>query len=438
MDLSVTEKTIIAVLAYSSQFNHPLTENELINRLFKPSFLSLLQNKKVSSKKLTRKDFLTAIDSLKKKKVIFQKNELLALSTKNLSGKRDVGVEKFKQEVVDDLVLLSEKIPWVLGVVITGSYAAGMIERDDDLDFLIITKKNRLWLTRLLFLFLSWIKGRRPHLPKGDLSHSWDFNFWLDETSLSMSGKKRSIYEAYEILQTKWVVKKQDIKARFFEQNKWVYDYFLFADLPKINSGKKVLETKFDPLLWLEKIAFFIQNYYRQLRHGKQNTNLHSAFFHQGSTRKNILSNWKKEYLKAVSKKVLVTGVFDVLHQEHGKFLKAAKKRGDYLIIGIETDNRVKKIKGDSRPINNQNQRKTSLEKLGIADEVFILPSKFTRKTDYQKLIKDISPNVLAVSSHSSHLDVKKRIMKECGGELKVVLNHNPKFSSTKIINGFK
>ena len=440
MDLSVAEKTIIAVLAYSSQFNHSLTQNELIERIFKPEFLSLLQDKKIKSKNPKRDEFLSAINSLKKQKIIFQNKDKLALSKKYLSKKIDNSVKDFKQEVVEDLVSLSKKIPMVLGVVVTGSYAAGMIERDDDLDFLIITKKNRLWLTRLLFLFLSWIKGRRPHLPSGDLSHSWDFNFWLDETNLSMSENKRSIYEAYEVLQTKWIVNKNNVKTRFFKQNEWVYDYFLFADLPDINSYIESPKTKsIDLFLWLEKLAFFIQNYYRQLRHGKQNTSLHSAFFHQKSTRKNILNNWKKEYLKAVSlKKVLVTGVFDVLHQEHKKFLRAAKKEGDYLIVGLETDNRVKKIKGESRPINSQEQRKTNLESLGIADEVFILPSEFTKKSDYQGLIKEISPNILAVSAHTLHLDVKEKIMNECGGKLKIVLNHNPRFSSTKIINGSK
>jgi cytidyltransferase-like protein len=440
MDLSVAEKTIIAVLAYSSQFNHSLTQNELIERIFKPEFLSLLQDKKIKSRKINRDEFLLAINSLKKKKIIFQNKKELALSKEHLSKRTNIDIKDFKQEVVEDLVSLSKKIPWVLGVVITGSYAAGMIEREDDLDFLIITKKNRLWLTRLLFLFLSWIKGRRPHLPSGDLSHSWDFNFWLDETSLSMSEDKRSIYEAYEVLQTKWVVNKDSIKTRFFKQNEWVYDYFLFADLPEIDSYTESPKIKSpDMFLWLEKLAFFIQNYYRQIRHGKQNTSFHSAFFHQKSTRKNILDNWKKEYLKATSsKKVLVTGVFDVLHQEHKKFLKAAKKEGDYLIIGIETDSRVKKIKGDNRPVNNQEQRKLNLEKLDMADEVFILPREFTKKSDYQRLIKEVSPSILAVSAHSSHLDVKKKIMNECGGKVKVVLKHNPKFSSTKIINGSK
>lgn len=132
--------------------------------------------------------------------------------------------------------------------------------------------------------------------------------------------------------------------------------------------------------------------------------------------------------------KILATGAFDILHEEHLIFLKKAKKLGGFLIVGIESDLRVRRIKGEGRPINNQKIRFKNLLDLKIADKVFILPEEFDKKEDHLFLIKKIKPHILAVSSHTSHLEKKRKIMGLIGGELVVVHDHNPRVSSTKII----
>ena len=133
-------------------------------------------------------------------------------------------------------------------------------------------------------------------------------------------------------------------------------------------------------------------------------------------------------------KVVLVTGVFDVLHQEHLNFLYKAKQRGDLLIIGIESDARVKKLKGKDRPINGQESRQQNLEKLNLADIVFVLPEEFELSSQHQNLIQVIKPDVLAVSSHTPNLRAKQQILQKFGGKVIVVYKRNPKISSTKII----
>jgi len=132
--------------------------------------------------------------------------------------------------------------------------------------------------------------------------------------------------------------------------------------------------------------------------------------------------------------KVLVTGVFDILHKEHILFLNKAKALGDYLIIGVESDIRVKQMKGEDRPINSQKVRKVNLEKLKIANDVFILPEEFNKPIHHKKLIQNIKPKILAVSSHTKHLDKKQVILSELGGKVVIVHNHNPKISTTKIL----
>ena len=132
--------------------------------------------------------------------------------------------------------------------------------------------------------------------------------------------------------------------------------------------------------------------------------------------------------------KILVTGVFDILHQEHLNFLKKAKQLGDVLVVGVESDLRVKKMKGEGRPVNKQEQRKVNLEKLNIADEVFILPEKFASPADHLQLLQKIKPDILAVSSHTAFLDKKEKSMQEIGGRVAVVHQHNPNISTTKIL----
>jgi rfaE bifunctional protein nucleotidyltransferase chain/domain len=131
---------------------------------------------------------------------------------------------------------------------------------------------------------------------------------------------------------------------------------------------------------------------------------------------------------------VLATGVFDVLHHAHRQFLMNAKKNGDMLLVGLESDRRVKMIKGPDRPINNQQKRKQQLEELGIADVVFVLPEQFSTKEDRIALIQLIKPAVLAVSSHSPHQEAKQAIMSMVGGKLEVVMEHDPSISTTHLI----
>ncbi|MGI6573807.1 MAG: D-glycero-beta-D-manno-heptose 1-phosphate adenylyltransferase [Fermentimonas sp.] len=87
---------------------------------------------------------------------------------------------------------------------------------------------------------------------------------------------------------------------------------------------------------------------------------------------------------------VFTNGCFDILHVGHVKYLEEAKKYGDVLILGLNADSSVKKLKGDSRPINTQDDRAYILASLRSVDYVVI----FEEETPYE-LIKAIKPHVL-------------------------------------------
>ena len=130
----------------------------------------------------------------------------------------------------------------------------------------------------------------------------------------------------------------------------------------------------------------------------------------------------------------LVTGVFDLLHEEHFIFLKKAKNLGDLLLVGLESDVRVRQMKGEGRPINKQEIRLENLQKSGIADFIFILPEEFSKPDNHRQLINRIRPDFMAVSSNTFFQAEKAKILAEFSAKLVVVHDFNPEFSSSKII----
>lgn len=106
---------------------------------------------------------------------------------------------------------------------------------------------------------------------------------------------------------------------------------------------------------------------------------------------KNSQKNKNSEHWGKSDKTIVFTnGCFDLLHKGHKDFLFKASKFGNKLIIGVNSDASVKKIKGKSRPIENQDIRKRNLLNLKYVDSVFI----FEESTP-MNLIKKICPDVL-------------------------------------------
>ena len=116
-------------------------------------------------------------------------------------------------------------------------------------------------------------------------------------------------------------------------------------------------------------------------------------------------------------KKVLVGGCFDLLHYGHIAFLKQAKTHGDSLAVALESDENVRRMKGDVRPIHSQAQRKEMLEALKFVDEVISLPPMHTDK-EYLELIQRIKPQVIAITEGDPITEKKQQHAKIVGAEL--------------------
>ncbi len=96
--------------------------------------------------------------------------------------------------------------------------------------------------------------------------------------------------------------------------------------------------------------------------------------------------------LKAKGKKIVTTnGVFDILHIGHIRYLQEAKKLGDILIVAVNSDSSVKKIKGPKRPLNNEKDRAEALAALECVDYVAIF-----NEENPIKILGIIKPNIHA------------------------------------------
>jgi len=126
--------------------------------------------------------------------------------------------------------------------------------------------------------------------------------------------------------------------------------------------------------------------------------------------------------------KVFTNGCFDILHRGHFELLKYCRKIGTEVIVGLNSDTSVKELKGDSRPIFSQEDRRFMLESCKYVDRVII----FDDKTPYL-LIKEIRPDIIVKGGDYKPSDIS-------GSDLAkvVIFNYIEGYSTTNTLTGIK
>jgi len=137
-----------------------------------------------------------------------------------------------------------------------------------------------------------------------------------------------------------------------------------------------------------------------------------------------------RERLKNEGKRIVFTnGVFDILHRGHVEYLTKAGSLGDVLIVGMNTDASVRRLKGSERPVVSQGDRAFVLAALGVVDYVCL----FDEDTPYN-LIKAVEPDILVKGSDWAINDiVGKDIVEAAGGKVQTI-DYVPNRSTTNII----
>ncbi|MFQ6081885.1 MAG: D-glycero-beta-D-manno-heptose 1-phosphate adenylyltransferase [Candidatus Aminicenantia bacterium] len=147
----------------------------------------------------------------------------------------------------------------------------------------------------------------------------------------------------------------------------------------------------------------------------------------------NELIQLRKEFKKQGKKVVFTNGCFDLLHLGHIRLFKIAKNLGDVLIVGINSDSSIKKIKGPLRPIFPIEERVEILETIEFIDYLTI----FEEETP-QKLISSLLPDILVKGGDwKPNQVVGKKEVEQAGGKVEII-PYFSEYSSSKIIEKIK
>jgi rfaE bifunctional protein nucleotidyltransferase chain/domain len=137
-----------------------------------------------------------------------------------------------------------------------------------------------------------------------------------------------------------------------------------------------------------------------------------------------------RRQLKAEGKRVVFTnGCFDILHRGHVDYLTKARAQGDVLILGLNTDASVQRLKGPTRPIVEEDDRAAVIAALAVVDYVCL----FDEDTPYE-LIQSLVPDILVKGADWSVNDIVGKDVVEAAGGAVHTIEFLPNHSTSKII----
>jgi cytidyltransferase-like protein len=131
---------------------------------------------------------------------------------------------------------------------------------------------------------------------------------------------------------------------------------------------------------------------------------------------------------------VVVTGAFDLLHIGHLRFLEAARRLGGQLIVGVESDERVRRWKGPNRPIQTEDDRLALLRALRVVDDVFLITGERVDPPYYADLLRPLDARYIAVTADDPFLEQKREAMRAVGVELRVVTPRIENYSTSHLV----
>jgi rfaE bifunctional protein nucleotidyltransferase chain/domain len=137
------------------------------------------------------------------------------------------------------------------------------------------------------------------------------------------------------------------------------------------------------------------------------------------------LSKIIQSHKRKGQKIVLANGCFDLIHAGHIRYLKEAKKKGDILVLALNSDSSVQKLKGKGRPILNEKERADILSSFSFVDYI-----TFFDEPNVEKILLELKPHVHAKGSDYSEETVpEKETVRSYGGA--IAITGGPKIRST-------
>ena len=217
-----TKSAVLATLSYFDLFSYPLNEEEVFFWL--PA-------------KAGRQEVKKALEELRKAGKISLKDGFYFFPQKNSveQRKKQEGEAVGKIKKAQKAARLLGLLPGILLVGLTGNLAMKAAKKEDDIDFLIITRSGWLWRSRFLAISLLELLGWRRRPNQKEVRDKICLNLFLEEGHLALKKERHDLYTAHEILQMKPLVDKADAYQRFLQANFWAASF-----LPQAWGEKKV------------------------------------------------------------------------------------------------------------------------------------------------------------------------------------------------------
>jgi len=204
------KKAILRTLAYADVFDYPLKKEEIFRFL-------------ISSIKVSKHQGVS--QALKGLPQISQEEGFLFLKGRE----KIVAVRKKREKESQKKLAIAQRtgrwlrfIPSIKMVAVTGALAMKNSRKEDDVDLLIVTSKNRLWLTRLLTVLLVELMAQRRRPGDKEFANKICLNMFLDEDYLSVPEKEQDLFSAHEVCQMKLLWEKNRTYKKFLKENQWV------------------------------------------------------------------------------------------------------------------------------------------------------------------------------------------------------------------------
>lgn len=228
---SNAQSAILKTLIYSDIFNFPLRKDEIWRYLIAESKVSY-----VAFEKALR---MLTDDKISEKNSYFclkGRDKIITNRQKNLAE-----VEK-KMMIAKKAARYLSYIPTILFIGISGGLAMGDVEKSDDIDFFIITKKNTLFKTRFFILFILELMGIRRSRNARNSADKICVNFLMDETQLRFPNEKHDVYTAHEIAQINPLFDRDNIFSKLVKTNRWTSSFlpnFTLSDTKELILGDR-------------------------------------------------------------------------------------------------------------------------------------------------------------------------------------------------------
>lgn len=266
--LAFSPRKVISLL-YHDLFEYPLTEEDLTK--WEAGFLLPLKRNK-SGNVLANKGyfFLEGSEGVVDKRL-----------------KREE-ISKRKILIARNIVATISKTPSVKAIGITGSLSMRNSEEGSDIDFIVVTEKGALWITRLLVLLTLDVFGiPRRHAGNKEQKNRVCLNMWMDESDLAWPENDRNFYTAHELLQIEPIFERGEVFRKIYLSNSWVKKYWpnAYKFQLKRSRAESYKATAINNLakrilLLVEPLARFFQNLYMNTKITNEVISKSRAIFH--------------------------------------------------------------------------------------------------------------------------------------------------------------